>query len=123
MLKRLAVLRAFMRQKEINRRIDEQLPASVGMAVADVEALYRLLAIAKYEDRYVVPPAHTELAGRLLEQQGGCGLDFAGGPGNCGAVPPPRHAGRRADNGKFMLQMAPPGAAGARAPDAENRSS
>jgi nitrate reductase beta subunit len=109
-LKRLAVLRAYMRRKEISKQIDAQLPASVGMTAEGIEALYRLLAIAKYEDRYVVPPAHTELAGHLLEQQGGCGLDFAGGPGNCGAIPPPKRADRRVDNSKFMvLKMAPPG--------------
>ena len=51
--------------------------------------MYRLLAIAKYEDRYVIPKAHTELAGRLMEQQGACGLDFDGGPGNCGMIADP----------------------------------
>jgi nitrate reductase beta subunit len=45
--------------------------------------MFRLLAIANYEDRFVVPPAHRELAGRLAEEQGACGLDFAGGPGSC----------------------------------------
>ena len=48
--------------------------------------MYRLLAIAKYEDRYVIPQAHAELADRLMVQQGTCGLDFEGGPGNCGMV-------------------------------------
>jgi nitrate reductase beta subunit len=50
--------------------------------------MYRLLAIADYNDRYVIPEAHTELADRLMEQQGTCGLDFEGGPGNCGAIAP-----------------------------------
>ena len=47
--------------------------------------MYRLCAIAKYDDRYVIPPAHREVADTLTERQGGCGLDFAGGPGSCGA--------------------------------------
>ena len=63
--------------------------------------MYRLLAIAKYEDRYVIPQAHTELAGRLMEQQGACGLDFEGGPGNCGAVA----GAAQTDNERFMLKM------------------
>jgi nitrate reductase beta subunit len=50
--------------------------------------MYRLLAIANYEDRYVIPQAHAELGERLMQEQGSCGLDFAGGPGNCGAVDP-----------------------------------
>ena len=32
------------------------------MSVDDVEDMYRLLAIAKYDDRYVIPKAHAELA-------------------------------------------------------------
>ena len=43
--------------------------------------MYRLLAIADYEDRYVIPQAHAELGERLMQEQGGCGLDFDGGPG------------------------------------------
>ena len=61
-------------------------PPRSGMSVEDVEDMYRLLAIAKYDDRYVIPQAHAELAERLMEQQGTCGLDFEGGPGNCGAI-------------------------------------
>jgi nitrate reductase beta subunit len=86
-LRRLAAMRAHMRKKEVLGQVDEQLAQSVGLSVADLELMYRLLAIAKSEDRYVIPQAHTELANRLLEQQGACGLDFEGGPGNCGAVP------------------------------------
>ena len=56
--------------------------------------MYRLLAIAKYDERYVIPKAHAELAERLMEQQGACGLDFEGGPGNCGMVAASPTAGR-----------------------------
>jgi nitrate reductase beta subunit len=48
--------------------------------------MYRLLAIADYEDRYVIPQAHAEQGAELMREVGTCGLDFAGGPGNCGAV-------------------------------------
>ena len=56
-----------------------------GMEVGDMEDMYRLLALAKYDERFVIPTAHAELAGPLSAQQGACGLDFAGGPGGCGA--------------------------------------
>jgi nitrate reductase beta subunit len=65
--------------------------------------MYRLLAIAKYEDRYVIPQAHAELGERLMEQQGECGLDFEGGPGNCGMVVPESDAREDA----FMLTEQP----------------
>ena len=57
-------------------------------------------AIAKYDERYVIPKAHRELGANLIEQQGACGLDFAGGPGTCGAVRNPAAQG----NGRFMLK-------------------
>jgi len=84
-LHRLAAMRAYMRKREVLGVEAPELATAVGLEPTDLEALYRLLAIAKYEDRYVIPPAHTETAARLTEQQGSCGLDFAGGPGSCGA--------------------------------------
>jgi len=84
-LKQLAAMRRHMRELSLGGEPDPAVAASVGMAPEAIESMYRLLAIAKYEDRYVIPPAHRELADRLVEQQGGCGLDFAGGPGSCGA--------------------------------------
>ena len=48
--------------------------------------MYELLANAKYDDRYTIPKAHREVADNLQARQGGCGLDFAGGPGSCGAA-------------------------------------
>src|SRR5205823_4595224 len=48
------------------------------------------LAIAKYDERYVIPPAHAEDAGRLAGQheQLFCSLDTDGGPGMGGTGPP-----------------------------------
>jgi nitrate reductase beta subunit len=51
----------------------------------------------------VIPQAHAELADRLMEQQGTCGLDFEGGPGNCGMVVPESEA----DTQGFMLSEEP----------------
>jgi nitrate reductase / nitrite oxidoreductase, beta subunit len=85
-LRRLAAMRGHMRKREVLGEHDEAIAAAGGMSVEDVEDMYRLLAIAKYDDRYVIPEAHTELGERLMQQQGTCGLDFEGGPGNCGMV-------------------------------------
>ena len=89
-------MRAYMRKREVLGEVDETLGSSVGLAGPDMETMYRLLAIAKYDERYVIPKAHRELASELMEQQGGCGLDFEGGPGNCGAIQPKT-------NERFML--------------------
>jgi nitrate reductase beta subunit len=81
-------MRAYMRKREVLGEVDESVAARVGMTAPELERMYRLLAIANYEDRYVIPQAHAELGERLMQEQGGCGLDFDGGPGNCGAVDP-----------------------------------
>ncbi len=89
-LRKLAVIRAVMRARQLGLPADESLPASVGATTADLDDLFRLLAIAKYDERYVVPPAHAEDAGRLAAQheQLFCSLDAEGGPGMGGQGPP-----------------------------------
>jgi nitrate reductase beta subunit len=85
-LHRLASMRSYMRKREVLGVKDDMLPDHAGLTAAELERMYHLLAIANYEDRYVIPLAHAELGERLMEQQGACGLDFEDGPGNCGAV-------------------------------------
>ena len=85
-LHRLAAMRAFMRKREVLGETDAEAPERVGLSAAELERMYRLLAIANYEDRYVIPQAHAEHGERLMREQGSCGLDFDGGPGNCGAI-------------------------------------
>ena len=43
--------------------------------------MYRLLAIAKYDERYVIPLAHAEQAHWFEALATGCSLDDDGGPG------------------------------------------
>ncbi len=91
-LKRLAAMRSHMRRKDLGYEPDPTLGASVGMTGQEIEDMYELLAIAKYDDRYTIPKAHREVADNLQARQGGCGLDFAGGPGSCGAGTDPVEA-------------------------------
>jgi nitrate reductase / nitrite oxidoreductase, beta subunit len=52
----------------------------VDMTADDVEDLYRILAIAKYDERYVVPRVHAEDTGRLQAQHCAVGhLDSTAG--------------------------------------------
>jgi nitrate reductase beta subunit len=75
---RLAAMRSYLRDITLERERDESIPETVGMTGESIYAMYRLLAIAKYEDRYVIPTAHYEQAHELEEL--GCSLDFDGGP-------------------------------------------
>ncbi len=85
-LKQLAAMRRYMRERTITGEGDTTVAESVGMSVDDMEDMFRLLALAKFDDRFVIPKAHRELALDLSEQQGACGLEFSGGPGACGPV-------------------------------------
>lgn len=84
-LGKLAAMRSYMRGISIDDERDERIANLVGMTGAQMEEMYRLLAIAKYEERYVIPSAHTEQAHDLEEM--GCSLDFEDGPGMGGAGP------------------------------------
>jgi nitrate reductase beta subunit len=84
-LRKLAAMRSTMRDVNLEREVDLSAAEAVGFDEATVFELYRLLAIAKYEERYVVPAAHTEQAKQLEEL--GCSLDFDEGPGMYGSGP------------------------------------
>ncbi len=83
-LQRLAAMRSHMRAKNLGAEPSTAIAQAVDMTADEIEDMYQLLAIAKYDERYVIPKAHRELAANLIARQGGCGLDFAGGPGSCG---------------------------------------
>jgi nitrate reductase alpha subunit len=79
----LAAMRAHMRNITMQQPQDDSIAASVGMTDVSMREMYRLMAIAKYDERYVIPKAHVEQAHELEEL--GCSLDFDGGPYEQGA--------------------------------------
>jgi nitrate reductase beta subunit len=86
-LRRLAAMRSYLRDINLGRDPDERIPAAGGMSGDQVYAMYRLLALAKYDERYVIPPAHAEQAHSLEELATECSLDYEGGPGMGGSGP------------------------------------
>ncbi|ADM39718.1 nitrate reductase subunit beta [Bacillus spizizenii] len=82
-LKKMSVMRQYMRAVQTNKSIDPALISSVGLTEQQIKDMYRLLAIAKYDDRFVIPSSHREEVSDLYAEQGSCGLSFSGGPGSC----------------------------------------
>jgi nitrate reductase beta subunit len=74
-------MRSYMRDITMGHEPDESIATSIGMTGQEVQDMYRLLAIAKYDERYVIPPAHAEQAHSLEELATECSLDYEGGPG------------------------------------------
>lgn len=66
-LRRLVAMRAYMRDITLGGEPDETIAAAVGMTGAQIQDMYRLLAIAKAEDRYVIPHAHGEPQDSLVD--------------------------------------------------------
>jgi nitrate reductase beta subunit len=81
-LRKLAAMRSYMRGVNLGREPDASIPASVGMTQGSMYEMYRLMALAKYDERYVIPKAHVEQAHELEEL--GCSLDYDEGPGMYG---------------------------------------
>ena len=46
---------------------------------ATVEEMYHVMAIANYEDRFVIPSTHREYAENTFDVRGGCGFSFGNG--------------------------------------------
>ena len=61
-LRRLAAMRRYMREQTLGGGPDTATAESVGLTPDAIERMFRLLAIAKYDERYVIPQAHTEVA-------------------------------------------------------------
>lgn len=80
-LQRLAGMRSFMRSINLGQEPDLSIPEAVRLEPEEIEAMYRLLAIAKYEHRYVIPSGATSRAHELDSLATGCSLDTDGGPG------------------------------------------
>jgi nitrate reductase beta subunit len=75
-LRKLAAMRSFMRDINLGGDPDESIAQTVGMDAESMYEMFRLLAIAKYEDRYVIPTAHVEQAHGLEELATDCPVDF-----------------------------------------------
>ena len=46
---------------------------------ATVQDMYRIMAIADYEDRFVVPSSHKEMVEDSFNEKGSCGFTFGNG--------------------------------------------
>jgi nitrate reductase beta subunit len=78
-LERMLAMRAYMRAKTIDGVIDEAIAARVGMTPGQIEDMYHIMAIANYEDRFVIPTSHREISEDAYELRGSCGFSFGNG--------------------------------------------
>ncbi len=78
-LERLLAMRKWRRALNVDGVADTAVLEQVGLTVAQAESMYRYLAIANYEDRFVIPSGHREYADDAFGERGGCGFSFGNG--------------------------------------------
>jgi nitrate reductase beta subunit len=75
-------MRAYMRSKVVDGEVRQDVLDAVGLRLDQMEAMYRYLAIANFEDRFVIPTTHREYASATFDaygERGGCGFSFGNG--------------------------------------------
>ena len=79
-LERMLAMRAYMRAKTVDGVVDRSdRRARRPQAGSDIDEMYQLMAIANYEDRFVIPTAHRETGEDAFEMRGSCGFSFGDG--------------------------------------------
>ncbi len=78
-LERMIAMRAYMRSVHLEGVQDRQLLERVGLTVQQIEEMYRYMALANYEDRFVVPSSHRSYAENAYDMKSSCGFSFGNG--------------------------------------------
>jgi nitrate reductase beta subunit len=75
----MLAMRGYMRAKSVDGVIDEGIAQRVGLRPEQIDEMYQIMAIANYEDRFVIPTAHRELGEDAFDLRGSCGFSFGNG--------------------------------------------
>lgn len=75
-LEKMLAMRVYKRAQTVDGVHDEAPLNAVGLSAAQVEDMYRTMALANYEDRFVVPSSHKEQVEDGFDERGSCGFSF-----------------------------------------------
>ena len=78
-LERMLAMRAYKRAKTVDGINDEAIAAKVGLNGRMIEDMYKIMALADYEDRFVIPTTHREQVEDAYDLRGGCGFTDSNG--------------------------------------------
>lgn len=78
-LERMLAMRAYMRAKSVDGEYRPEYAEKVGLTPEMIEHMYQVMAIANYEDRFVIPTAHREISEDAYDLRGSCGFSFGNG--------------------------------------------
>ena len=78
-LETMVAMRRYMRKKSVDKVIDPGTLKGTHLNPAQVEDMYQVMAIANYEDRFVIPSSHKEMVENAFEDKASCGFTFGNG--------------------------------------------
>jgi nitrate reductase beta subunit len=102
-LERMLAMRAYKRSESVHGERDTALLDKVGLSEATVQDMYKIMAIADYEDRFVVPSSHKEVVEDSFNEKGSCGFTF--GNGCSGGVSEGTLFGRKPQGSEIFIEM------------------
>lgn len=90
-LERMLAMRSFMREKTLHGAGPQEVLEQVGLDEPMVLDMYKIMALADYDDRFVIPTNHREYAGKTpfdndiaFDSRSACGFSFGNG---CSGAP------------------------------------
>lgn len=75
-LQKMLAMRIYQRGRLIERRNSQDVLDQVGLTAPQIDEMYRLMAIANDEDRFVIPTTHREYAENAFDLRGESGFGF-----------------------------------------------
>lgn len=102
-LERMLAMRAYMRSKTVDKTINHEVIQQVGLTQAQVEDMYSTMAIANYEDRFVIPSSHKEQVEDSFNDKTSCGITF--GNGCSGGVSSGTLFGKKKEGSVIFMDM------------------
>jgi nitrate reductase beta subunit len=78
-LERMLAMRSFKRSQQVEGKVDTEVLKKAGLTERLAEEMYRYMAIANYEDRFVIPTSHRAYAESAYSMKSSCGFSFGNG--------------------------------------------
>ncbi|MCT6879883.1 MAG: nitrate reductase subunit beta [Commensalibacter sp.] len=78
-LETMISLRRYMRSRSVDKQTDLSTLKNTHLSAEQMDEMYQIMAIANYEDRFVIPSSHKEMAEDAFMEKGSCGFSFGNG--------------------------------------------
>jgi nitrate reductase beta subunit len=78
-LERMLAMRSYKRSQQVDGEENLAVLQQAGLTEHQVEEMYRYMAIANYEDRFVIPTSHKAYAEEAYSMKSSCGFSFGNG--------------------------------------------